>query len=199
MATKTAAERQAAKDAAKMAQNAANAAATETTIQSYNKSTSAFDKMLAAVPTSGKVTVGCKLPNGLKMRTFRFIEIPEPVQGGGMRFVKQAQATGEEVKLAGFAVPFGKRPKFDIIGDFALTKNVDAKFFRTWLEQNKDLDLVKNGLIFCHKDHHSAQDHAEEHAELMSGLEPLVPDTDVRIPKARNKNLEDVKTADVAA
>lgn len=184
------------KDALKLA---ANAGGTENTTTSKS-ALSVFEKMLEGVPKSGTVTVGCKLPNGPVLRIFEMIKQREPVLGGGTRMLQIAQAVGPEVRLQGSNVPFGRRPNYDIIGDFALTKNVDAAFFRTWLIQNRDSDLVKNKLIFCYKSLEDARAHAADNAHLKSGLEPLIRSEeggDPRVPKAGNKNLADIQTADV--
>ena len=185
----------AAKEAAKLAANAGGSEATKTSKAALSE----FEKMLEDVPKSGTITVGCKLPNGPILRIFEMVDQREPVLGGGSRIQPVSQAVGPQVQLQGFGVPWGARPNYDIIGDFALTKNVDAAFFRQWLIQNRDSDLVKNKLIFCHKSHNDAQAIARDNEHLRSGLEPLLigKDGDPRVPKANNKNLENVTTADI--
>jgi hypothetical protein len=87
-------------------------------------------------------------------------------------------------------VPFGERPMFDIVAGCALTHNVPEEFWRAWLEQNKHSAVVKESLIFAYEKVESVRDKAKDGAKLMSGLQPLVPDTDSRIPK-RIKNARD--------
>ena len=52
----------------------------------------------------------------------------------------------------------------------------DADFFDAWLAANKDLKLVRDGLIFAHPKAADATAQAKEFADLKSGLEPLDPD-----------------------
>ena len=160
---------------------------------------SAFKTMLGKIPENGYITVGCKLPNGLKLRIFNMVPFSEPIMGGGWRETMIAQDTGEEVRLYGYAVPPNLRPKYLIIGDYALTPNVPAAFFRTWLEQNKESDLVKRGLVFAHKDGAQAQDMAEERKDLKSGFEPLEQGFDPRIGKPATKNLTPIATEEQTA
>lgn len=133
------------------------------------------------------VTVACKLPNGLKLRVFEFVKGSEPVLGGGTREVQVPRQVGEAVEVKGFSIPRG--PDFDpekmppMSGGFALTPGVDADFFEKWMEQNKDSQVVREGLIFAHEKSSSARDEAKEKAELRSGLEPLAQGADPRAPR----------------
>lgn len=154
-----------------------------------------------AIPESGTVTVGCKWPPGLTLRMFRMVELQEPVMGGGINRYQASQPTGIEVRIKGFArgIAATKSP-LPVTGEYALTPNVDAAFFRAWMEQNKDSDMVKNGLIFCHKSEHAARDMSKERHDLRSGLDPLNPKSpsnpkgDHRIPQSLNPNLSNVET-----
>jgi len=58
---------------------------------------------------------------------------------------------------------------------FALTHNVPRLFWDLWLEQNADSALVRNGLIFAHKQAASVTDQLRDHEDLTCGLEPLTP------------------------
>ena len=141
-------------------------------------------------------TVACKLPNGLLLRVFDWAEHDEPVMGGGFRTVKRASPIGEPVKIHGPATRFGEAPKTAISGGYALTPNVDADFFARWLEQNADHhDAVKNHLIFASDKRQVAHDEAREKKDILSGLEPLIPGKDRRIPRANSANLSAIETA----
>lgn len=135
------------------------------------------------------VTVACKLPHGLMLRLFRMEEHDEPVMGGGTKTVKRAVAIGETLTILGVAAPFGKSPKAQIVGGYALTPGVDADFFKAWMDQNKDSAVVRNKLVMHHEKPDMVAKKAEELAAIRSGLEPLTPDSDPRIPRG-------VKTAD---
>lgn len=122
------------------------------------------------------VTVACNLPNGLILRVFNMAERSEPVMGGGTKIAQYAVQAGEPVTVHGAAVPFGAPPRVTTAGGYALTPNVDAEFWAKWLEQNKDHDAVKNGLIFALPRQDSAAKEAENRSKVKSGLEPLDPE-----------------------
>lgn len=147
------------------------------------------ERVSARDSAKATVTVACKLPNGLLLRLFKMEDVDTPVMGGGVKTIKEAQPIGEPVKINGYAVPYGKRPRFSIISDMALTKDVPAAFWHEWLKQNQKLDVVVKGLIFAHGDtdrvEHAA---AERGEELFCGLEPLDPEN---LPTKR------IETADV--
>jgi hypothetical protein len=142
------------------------------------------------------VTVGCKLPNGLVLRLYRSEEVTVPVSGGGIAKEKRARQVGGDVQLNGFASVFGEAPKALVIGGYAMTPNVDSAFFEEWLKQNKGSDLIENKLVFAHKTEASAKDQAKDQAKVHSGLEPLSPNVDKRIPRSSKKNLTSVETAE---
>jgi len=135
------------------------------------------------------ITVACKVPNGLKLQVHEMHDFDEPVMGGGTKTVPRATPIGEPVFIAGTAAPFGQMPKAEIVGGYALTRNVDADFFAKWMEQNKDSAVVRNHLIFAHTSAAKVRDQANDQADVRSGLEPIAPDTDPRIPRG-------IKTAD---
>lgn len=137
---------------------------------------------------SDTVTVACKLPHGLRLRIQAERETTVPVMGGGMQSVKQWVPTGDEVVLKGVAHEFGKSPNAPIAeGGFALTTGVNAEFFAKWMEQNKETEIVRQGLVFASGDAASVSDQAKDHAEVRSGLEPLDPE---------NLPVKGVETAD---
>lgn len=136
------------------------------------------------------VTVACKIPNGLLLRVFDMVSSQEPVLGGGMRETRTAVQKGEQVKVSGPAIPRGPDLNEQVMeglpqlaGGYALTHGVDADFFETWLEQNKDSDVVKNGLIFAHSKPADARAESKEKTDVRSGLEPLAQSKDPRAPR----------------
>jgi hypothetical protein len=141
------------------------------------------------------VVVACKVPNGLILRLHEIIEQPEPVMGGGTRMVKVAVQKGDAVKIKGPTGDFGQ-PRGPTKGGFALTRNIPAAFWSQWLKQNRDLDIVKNGLVFAHTKPANTEAQARDHRTLKSGLEPIIPDTDHRIPKGKRIKLETHKRDD---
>lgn len=96
------------------------------------------------------VTVACKLPHGLHL------DLQRPGK------------PKERVTIHGFTHP-------GAIAGFGITENVNKEFFDEWLRQNKDLEPVKQGLIFSHAQQKSVIDQAKDKAYLKSGLEALDP------------------------
>lgn len=160
-------------------------------------------KATPQVQTSGgKVTVACKMPHGLILRAFEEYDdlIPVLGHGGTVRVEKRyREIPGKRVMIYGTAVVFGQQPKTRIVGGYALTEGVDKNFWDAWLAANKDLDLIKNRLVFAYDTTERAADAAKEHRSTTSGLEPLKPDNDPRRPKSPHRNVKDVQTADVEA
>ena len=125
-----------------------------------------------------KVTVGCKMPNGLIIRGYREVTVSIPVQNTGvMRDVKEFHWSGDTEKdqmtIFGTATPFGQMPKCLIIGGFAITSDVPKDLWDQWFAANRTGELVKRGLIFAFDRAADAQDHAKAHASTRSGLEPI--------------------------
>lgn len=151
---------------------------------------------------SGKsktVTVGCKLPHGLQLRLFKMVEFVEPVLGGGTRTGKRAEMVGSVVKINGYAAPFGERPQNQVVGGltgYALTFGVDREFFEEYLRQNRDSDVVKNGLLFAADGEQRARDIAKERRGVKNGLEPLDPNNLPRV--SRRLKVETAKAEEAA-
>lgn len=122
------------------------------------------------------VTVACKMPHGLVCRLFRMVDNPEPLPGGGTKNVKRAMVQPElTFKLNGYLVP-AKRdepPPPAMPSAFALTHGVDKDLFDEWLKQNKDLDLVRAGLVFAYEDENETKAQVKDSKSLKCGLEPL--------------------------
>ncbi|TXH35298.1 MAG: hypothetical protein E6Q98_16025 [Rhodospirillaceae bacterium] len=143
------------------------------------------------------VTVACKIPNGLILRVFDMVDHDVPVMGGGTKTTKKAVQRGGMVKVNGPATPFGQAPRSQIVGGYALTHNVPAEFFKDWLKQNAEHDAVKNGLIFGHEKFDAVHGRAEDGKKVVSGMHPLIPDKDPRIPRGPNPNVSAPSTADL--
>lgn len=141
--------------------------------------------------SSGRVTVACKLPNGLVLRIFDFVDSEDPLPGGGTRGFKIARQRREVYVLRGPAHYLDKPRAVDVAGGFALTPNIPQQFWEEWLAQNDDTDIVKNGLVFAHSRDTAGQ--ARELFQLKSGLEPLSPDKD---PRTRRMQIEKMKDDD---
>lgn len=145
---------------------------------------------------SGKVTVACKIEGGLLLRIFGWQDEDRPVMGGGTKVVKTSVQIGEPVRVRGPSAPYGKVPVVPVVGGYGLTSGVDAQFWEKWLEQNRDHDAVRNKLIYACASPETAHGMAEDRSEILSGLQPLVPDTDRRIPRGTNPNISKLQTMD---
>lgn len=135
---------------------------------------------------AGKVCVACKLPNGLFLQLFTMVTGAEPVMGGGFREVKIAQRVGEQIRINGYAHPAMSAPRAPMSQGFALTEGIDADFWEAWLNQNRDADYVRNGLIFAHATREDVKAQTREHRAISDNQGPIVPNTDPRIPKKKN-------------
>lgn len=123
----------------------------------------------------GVVSVGCKLPGGLQIQLFNMEKRTELVMGGGVREVDIATPASARVKLNGFARYLGADSEHAIISGTGITHGVDADFFAEWLKRNKDMDVVKKGLVFAQAKAGEVEAQARDHKSLKSGLEAIDP------------------------
>lgn len=132
--------------------------------------------------TSGStVTVACRLPNGLILRTFDMVDTTEvgPLQS---RTIKMARYSGKQVKINGNSFAQNKAPQFGQLDNhgYALTHNVPAEIWNTWKKQNHDSEVLARGHIFAHSEEKSVRAESTEKKDVKTGLERL----DVRkLPK----------------
>lgn len=127
------------------------------------------------------VLVGCKIPNGLKLRLFRPMETYEPVIGGGSRKVTKWTPTGVQYELHGSRVAPGKMPNYLISLGAAYTR-LPREFWDKWVAQNKECALLRNNVLWAvDDDNRSARDAARDAEKIRSGLGPLVMGDDVRL------------------
>lgn len=130
---------------------------------------------MAQPQSTGVVTVACKLPMGMILRTFEMREVTQLTQAGTAMKVPMAQAEERKHFVNGPSHPQNKAPKCDLRDAFALTPGVPADLWAKWLDQNKDSDIVRNGLIFAASDDRSVKANAADNSKQMSGLERLNP------------------------
>ena len=144
------------------------------------------------------VTVGCKL--GIAYYDIQLTKMErkfeQNMQGG--REVTEGTRWGKVVRLRGTAYPRGTPPEgFPapplIVGGAALNPGIDKDFWDEWVEQRKLDPLVVNGMIFAFESHDHAVGHAKETAEIQSGLEPINPKKDKRMPRSTREEISDVE------
>ena len=93
-----------------------------------------------------KVTVGCKLPNGITI-----------------------QVDGTKITLKG-------TNSSNVIGGYGLTEGVDKAFMDEWLKRNAGITMVQKKFVFIQKNEKDAKAQAKDNAENKTGMEPMNPD-----------------------
>lgn len=125
------------------------------------------------------VSVACKLPNGLILQCDHMVEHREPVMGGGFKEVQQARRLEETYVIAGAAVDIDKIKAGNIehliIGGYAITPGIPKEFWDRWLDQHKEMEIVRKSMIFAHTSDNSVRDQARDGGSLLSGLESIDP------------------------
>lgn len=144
-----------------------------------------------ASQSGAKVTIGCKMPNGLKLRVFEMKPFSEPVMGGGVRESKVAHLKGA-IHVNGNAKRIEDQFGCEVVGGYAMTPNVDKDAWDRWLADNEDSPMVTNGLIFAHEDHGDAVAEAKVGKKVRSNMEPMEQDPadDPRTPKGGPVRIE---------
>lgn len=145
------------------------------------------------------VTVACKVPCGLEIYLNRKESYDEETMQGSRQRVRYVP-TGKAVIIRGPAQPNGQAPRGyvrpTVSSGYALTPGVDAEWFEKWMDQNKLNPLVTEGMIFAHGSRSGIQGWARENDARLSGLEPINPDGDIRMPKSLAAAVGKVETAD---
>lgn len=141
-------------------------------------------------PSKAKfVTVASKLPMSIEIQLCKPTTARQSGQFGSV--VEEVHVKHGAIHvIRGVSYPegnklpkgFPKRPNMidDEKGGYALTPGVPADFWAAWLEQNKDTDMVKNGMIKAQPDLESLAADAAEHANADSGLGPMNPEMDAK-------------------
>ena len=123
-----------------------------------------------------KVTVACKLPNGLDLGD------GYTDKDGAFHSFRQ---DGERVILK------GSNASGSVAGH-GITPNVDAELFAHWREVHKDADFVKRGFVFAHDKEAMTLGQAAERENVRTGLEGMNQDivSDPRAPKPTNPSVK---------
>jgi len=149
--------------------------------------------------SNGTVTVACKFPNGIRLQLCRRVEFVEEGLGGQRINRVRFDKVGETYFVRGPVQPNGQVPKGyqrPILseGGYALTRGIPEAFWNEWLKQNKDSPYVLNKIILAAPTPDRAEDETDDMAEIKTGFEPIVPDSDPRIPRSQNAYVSDVET-----
>ena len=148
---------------------------------------------------SETVTVACKLPNGIRIRGERKrTNTIRVASATGLHEYSEDQWTwdGREFIVRGNAVDLAETRVNDklYVGalqtGFALTPGCPKDLWDQFAERMADSEMIKNRLIYAHKQPASAKAFAREHeAAVRSGLEPLStagPGEPARDPRLTN-------------
>jgi hypothetical protein len=92
----------------------------------------------------GTVTIACKMPNGVILNLDRYERISTESFNPAVREIPG----GQTVTLKGVAYHIGLDERPELHGGYRLNE-VDADFWESWYELNKDSPLIKDGLIFA--------------------------------------------------
>lgn len=151
-----------------------------------------------------KVIVGCKIGLAyIDIQLCKRVTVYENTQTGP-REIQRYDRVGQVVRIRGTAYPRGtppegfpdRPPTYD---GAALTYGVDKDFWDQWKEQNKLNPIVMNGMIFAHEDIDHVRGIAKETAALKSGLEPVNPKGDNRMPKSTRSDVSNIETEETRA
>lgn len=153
----------------------------------------------SAIPASrATITVASKIDMDIEIRLCKPKEARVTGQFGST--VETINVPyGESYVIRGTSYPVGTVPKGfrkqpELAEDYALTHGIPADWFKEWLEQNAETDMVKNRMIFAAADSSEVESIGSDFRKLTSGLGPMVPDTDPRNPKPLLSHVQPVKT-----
>lgn len=178
----------------------ANQAANQEFMQNPGAIAAAHGEVAKPQSAGAKVTIACKLGIAwVDLQLSLMVEKEQQTQTG-IRMVKEAVRTGRIVRIRGTAYPRGTTPdgfpaRPVIIGGAAMNPGVDKDFWDEWKDQNRLNPLVINGMIFAHESEEQVFGRAREEVSNVSGLEPINPRDDARMPRStRRGELDDIET-----
>lgn len=148
-----------------------------------------------------KMIVACKIAVPyFDLQLCEMQEVQENTQTGP-RTIKQWARVGDIVRIRGTAYPRGTPPegfpaKPQMVNGYALTHGVPKDFWDAWIKQHAKAPYVISGMITAHESLDHVRGHAKERVGQMSGLEPLKPDRDPRVPRSTNASISPIETED---
>lgn len=116
-----------------------------------------------------RISVGCKLPQGLILEMGYSIEGGNVVQGPDYQRVALNGASQHSTIVGTLRSPSPTdlRP--------GITNGVDEELFDAWVKQHANTNIVKNGLIFKAKNAAEATAMANDLTKKKTGFEPVDP------------------------
>lgn len=139
------------------------------------------------------VVVVCKMPRGIFLQLHEPIDQQVNLSNGGTQMRKAQMRIGDPVRLKPSVLPFGAIPNYPIVEGFSLTRDVDANFWNTYYQQNKNLEMIQSGLLCAFDNEADATAYCREYSSLNHGLEPLQHSGDPRIGHSDSPNVSDVE------
>lgn len=127
------------------------------------------------VTGTATVCVACKLPQGHRARLHKWVENKVVNAAGMEQTVRQSVPTGVEYVFKGNAHEQTEGPRVENAGGYGLTFGIPLDFWEAWKEQHKDLDLVRDRLIFAHEARSHAIGIAKDQREIQTGLSRIDP------------------------
>lgn len=165
----------------------------------------ASENVVKAKASGQTVVVGCKLGVAYyDIYLCRKETVKENTQTGPRDIVQYTPVRSSTIRLRGTAYPRGTTPegfpeKPVIVEGAALNFNIDKDFWDQWVEQNKLNPLVMNKMLFAHVNVDQVKDQAKEMKAESSGLEPINPRKDGRMPKSTRADVSNVETEESRA
>lgn len=148
-----------------------------------------------------KVTVACKIAvPWFALQLCERREVSENTQTGP-RTIEQWFRTGRVVNVRGTAYPAGTPPEGfparpQLVAGYALTHGVDKEFWDAWVAQQAKAPYVQSGMIMAYEKLDMINGAARERVNELSGLEPLNPKSDPRVPRSTNGAVSSVSPDD---
>ena len=120
------------------------------------------------------VTVASKLPMPLVLQLHSPVEQMQVHAGGVHKFIQfEVRRGAPTYTVVGNSIPHNSAPKQMIANGFGITPGIPKAFWEEWLEQHKDLQYVKEGMIFAHEELISVHSMAREREKIVTGLERI--------------------------
>lgn len=138
------------------------------------------------------VFVVSRVTRGLYLQLFTIVEQKVRVMGGGMDVQKMPMRLPEKVRIKPTTLGHGLIPNYPIVDGWSITEGVPSDFWRKWLEQNPELDIVKSGMIAAFDSEVDARRYAKDRPFMRTGLEPLAQEKDPRVATSNHANVGDI-------
>jgi hypothetical protein len=129
------------------------------------------------------VSVACKLPGGLILRRFEWVDTVEASPTGPKSVRISRPVAGSEFHIKGNAELNSMAPNLmdrfgstAFPGGFAITDGVPADLWEAWHDLMRDSAMIREGLVFALPHAAEAAAEAKTRASLRSGLEAIDPD-----------------------